>query len=282
MFKNKIAMAIKHGNKTLPELTSNNETQFLIPNNTTYSIFIKNLNDKTALINVFIDDKKITKDKIELTPKSHITLFKYEDSMHTFKFIEKDIDLQRHKPSNIEDGLIRVEVEFLNNKITTDLEKLKDGFDKFKDKVGIKQPYKQSPFDVDNTKPFIQDDFNLKPFTQNDFNTTPPFNKNGIIYNSTSSLDTDNCRPFIDSNSKIKNNNLGITVPGKISKKEQPYNKSDNLNNIHSKFDFFIELKIDNELDLNVNKEKKKCPTCKKKYKYKYLYCPYDGTYLVK
>jgi len=112
MFKNKIAVALKHGNIILPEflrvpgLHSENKDKFLLPDNTQYFIYLKNTNDKTALLKVKINGVSVTKESIMLTPKSNIHIYKFEDQDSSFQF------------NGIDETILSIEIEFIdsNNK----------------------------------------------------------------------------------------------------------------------------------------------------------------------
>jgi len=108
MYHNKIAAVIKCQNK--PVLEKGNS--FFLPINSTFSVFIKNLHDKKAFVKVYVNGKSVTPDHIEMHKKDRISIFKYQDTNHTFRFIENSREIQSAQGTNIEDGLVRIEVSF--------------------------------------------------------------------------------------------------------------------------------------------------------------------------
>jgi hypothetical protein len=285
MYKDTIAIAIKHGNKPLPEFNN----KFLIPDNTSFSIFLKNMNQKTAYINVFINEKKVTLNKIKLKNKESIDIHRFEDTNHTFHFIKKTLELQKQRKNQLEDGLIRIEVDFEKtlsdkvSKINKDFEKRaeemnKDYFQKIKPHPLIPEPcYPQEPI-LEGPLPHREGQFFDDLIPSGGFKdiTCDCIQTFGSTI-SNSDLD------------RIETNN-GVIVPGKITNIENKIIDKDNIENIHNgesyKYEIYesktiiLELEIDNNIELNITKTKKICPSCNKKYKHKYLYCPYDGTFL--
>jgi hypothetical protein len=92
MFKNKIAVALKHGNIILPEFLKipgsliEDKDKFLLPDNTRYFIYLKNMNDNSISLKVKINGISVTSKEIILTPKSNIHIYKFEDEDMTFNF----------------------------------------------------------------------------------------------------------------------------------------------------------------------------------------------------
>lgn len=304
MYNNKIAVSLKHAKKPLPELNN----KFLLPKNTQFSIYIKNMNDKTAYIDVYIDEIKINKIKIKLNKKESIEINKFEETNHSFTFIEKTIDLQLQRTNKIEDGIIRIEVDFEDDTIN----KLKDLLKKSDKDFPLTQPYypEHSPTIVDGPLPYpLQQDIycmedqllnrekikNIKDSCLMNIE----YNENNIIFkekHSFEDISNSNIPSFssscLNKNFKDENNKNGIIVKGKITNKENDIldrdeniiknNFKDGNYNIYESFTIIIELEVNNDLNLKDFNIKKKCPNCKKKYKKKYLYCPFDGTFLIK
>jgi hypothetical protein len=275
MFKEKIAIAIKSKiNKPLPELNN----KFQIPNNSTFSIYLKNMNEETAYINVYVNNKKVTSTRIELKTKESIDIHKYQDSMHSFKFIVKDLDLQMNRENQPEDGLIRIEVDFEKKELslTDKMKKIIDNpyykpydinRDIGRDKNVFTNPYKESIY-------FSEDD-TIKSGGFKDINC----DMQNMVFKSNTELDK--YEDFGIEN-KVNTNKPGLIVPGKISNKEDEFTTTGKKYEVSRSVTIILELE---ENDLNLDGEifgKKKCPSCKKKFKKNYLYCPYDGTFLDK
>jgi len=279
MYKDTIAIAIKHGNKPLPEFNN----KFLIPDNTSFSIFLKNMNQKTAYINVFINEKKVTLNKIKLKNKESIDIHRFEDTNHTFHFIKKTLELQKQRENQLEDGLIRIEVDF-EKTLSDKVSKLNKDFEKIAEEMNKEhfqkiKPHPLIPEPCCPQEPILEGPL---PYREGQF-------FDGILPTGGFKDITCDCIQAFGSKIsesdlyKIETNN-GVIVPGKINKTDK---ENDNISNVESyKYEIYesktiiLELEIDDNIELNTNKTKKICPSCNKKYKYKYLYCPYDGTFL--
>jgi hypothetical protein len=113
MYESKLAAAIKVNGKVLREF----KDTVYIPFGSEYSILIKNLNTKRALINVYIDGDDIAPGGIVLNAGQEIDL---ERSIkngnlregNRFKFIERTGSVEKHRGVKLEDGLVRVEYQF--------------------------------------------------------------------------------------------------------------------------------------------------------------------------
>ena len=112
-YSNKFAAAVKVAGKVLRE---NKETVFL-PFGCEYSMLLKNLNSKRALVNVFIDGENHTPGGLVLNAGQEVDLERSlkNGSLKTgnrFKFIERTAGIEQHRGIKLEDGLVRIEIQY--------------------------------------------------------------------------------------------------------------------------------------------------------------------------
>lgn len=113
MYANKLAVAVKVNNRILRE----NKDTVLIPFGSEYSLLLKNLNTKRAILNIFVDGANIVPNGLVLNAGQEIDL---ERSIvnnnlnkgNKFKFIERTRSIEDHRGVKLEDGLIRIEFQF--------------------------------------------------------------------------------------------------------------------------------------------------------------------------
>lgn len=118
MYNNKLAVAIKVNGKVLRE----HKDTVLIPFGSEYSILIKNLNTKRAIVKMSIDGTDMLSDGLVINPGESIDL---ERSIvngnltegNRFKFIERTAGVEQHRGIKLEDGLVRVEFQFEKNPV---------------------------------------------------------------------------------------------------------------------------------------------------------------------
>jgi len=116
MFKNKVVVAVKQDGKVLRE--SNGEVK--IPFNSEYSLLIKNLESRKAVVKISIDGNDvIDNNKIVLLPDTSVDLegfLKNSVVKNRFKFIERTEDIENFHGTKIDDSMIRVEFWFEKEK----------------------------------------------------------------------------------------------------------------------------------------------------------------------
>jgi len=87
-----------------------------LPFGSQYSILLKNLDSRKAVVSIHIDGKKVTGDRrIIVNPNDSVELegFKEESEVRNkFKFIKKTKEIIEHRGDRIDDGIIRVEINF--------------------------------------------------------------------------------------------------------------------------------------------------------------------------
>ena len=114
MYSNKLAVAIKANGKVLREF----EDQVFLPFQTQYNIFIKNKNSVRASVKIEIDGIDATEGvSLVVEPNDEIELERFIkngnlDVGNRFKFIARTKEIEHHRGSKVDDGLIRVEFQF--------------------------------------------------------------------------------------------------------------------------------------------------------------------------
>lgn len=112
MYQNKMAIAIKANNRVLRE----NGEQVYLPFGSEYSLLIKNLHTRRALVHIQIDGKDVTNGGLVVPANSSVDLERFItdnlESGNKFKFIERTTKIEEHRGVGVEDGLVRVEFEY--------------------------------------------------------------------------------------------------------------------------------------------------------------------------
>lgn len=115
MYAHKFAVAIKNNGKVLRE----HGESVALPFGSEYSIFLKNMNSVRALVRVEIDGTDVTEGTKLIVPANgtlDLERFIKSENMeqgNRFKFIERTKKIEEGpRGIKIEDGLVRVEVEF--------------------------------------------------------------------------------------------------------------------------------------------------------------------------
>jgi hypothetical protein len=113
MYSNKLAAAIKVGNKVLREF----KDTVYIPFASEYSILLKNLNTTRAVVHVFIDGEDVVSGGLVIDPGREIDLERWVKNGNLtegnrFKFIERTGAVEQHRGVRLEDGLVRIEFQF--------------------------------------------------------------------------------------------------------------------------------------------------------------------------
>lgn len=119
MYNNKFVVCIKVDNKILREI----DDVVYLPFGTEYTIYLKNLNSRKALVNVEIDNRKVINGLL-LNANSFCELERFVEgfSMKSgpkLKFIEKTQQISDYRGDKPEDGLVRIEVQFEKEKPVT-------------------------------------------------------------------------------------------------------------------------------------------------------------------
>lgn len=111
MYKNKFAVSIKSGGKLLKEDKDGN---VYLPFKSNYSVFLKNLNSRKALVKISIDGEDIGNDII-ISPKRSLDLERFLGDLNSgskFLFTEKTQKISDYRGDRIDDGILCVEIFF--------------------------------------------------------------------------------------------------------------------------------------------------------------------------
>jgi hypothetical protein len=114
MYESKLAAAIKVNGKVLREF---NKDTVYIPFGSEYSILLKNLNTKRAVVNIFIDGQDIVEGGLVLNAGQEVDLERFVKNGNLtegnrLKFIERTAGIEQHRGVKLEDGLVRVEFQY--------------------------------------------------------------------------------------------------------------------------------------------------------------------------
>lgn len=113
MYNQKLVASIKANGKILREF----KDSVYVPFSSEYSILLKNLNTKRALVNVFIDGENVVPGGLVLDAGKEIDLERSIKNNNLsegnkFKFIERTTQIEKHRGIKLEDGIVRIEYQF--------------------------------------------------------------------------------------------------------------------------------------------------------------------------
>lgn len=111
MYQSKLAIAIKTNDKVVKEVGEN----VYLPFGSEYSILIKNLHTKRAIVKITIDGTPVSSGGFVVNANSSIDIERFvknNESGNRFKFIEMTDNIAQNRGHSIEDGLVRVEFQF--------------------------------------------------------------------------------------------------------------------------------------------------------------------------
>ena len=113
MYNQKFAAAIKVNGRVLREF----KDQVLIPFGSEYAVTLKNLNTRRAIVNVYIDGENQTPNGLVIDAGREATLERSIKNNNLnegnkFKFIERTGAVEQHRGIGVEDGIVRIEFEF--------------------------------------------------------------------------------------------------------------------------------------------------------------------------
>lgn len=111
MYQNKLVATIKVNGKVLRETNGT----VAIPFGSEYSVFVKNLNSRRALVKISVDGEDGT--WLIVQPNNSIELERFIrnnnlNSGNKFKFIERTDAIEEHRGIKADDGLVRIEYKF--------------------------------------------------------------------------------------------------------------------------------------------------------------------------
>lgn len=106
-FKKNFVVSLKVNGKILRE-----DNEFVdVPFGAEYSILLKNLNSRRALVNIDIDGSRAFSGLV-INANQTVELERFQKKSNRFKFIEKTAQISNHRGDFIDDGFIRVEFQY--------------------------------------------------------------------------------------------------------------------------------------------------------------------------
>lgn len=113
MYNQKFAAAIKVNGKVLREF----KDEVYVPFASEYSILLKNLNTRRAIVTVYIDGEDQTPGGLVIDAGREVNLERSIKNNNLtegnkFKFIERTGAVEAHRGIKLEDGIVRIEFEF--------------------------------------------------------------------------------------------------------------------------------------------------------------------------
>jgi hypothetical protein len=111
VFKNSFVVAVKNNGKILRE----NVGEVVLPFGSEYSILMKNLDSRRAVVKVDIDGECVTDPRIIINGNTTFVLEGFKkgsEVKNKFRFIEKTEQISEYRGDRADDGIIRVEVWF--------------------------------------------------------------------------------------------------------------------------------------------------------------------------
>ena len=257
VYNNKLIACVKVDGKVLREKNSSVE----LPFGTEYTILLKNLNSKRAVVNIEIDGQDIGNgDRLVINPNESLNLERYITSNHRFKFIEKTEEISDYRGDRPDDGLIRISYSF---------EKDKSNY--------------WSPFD-----PWFPQWYKFSEVTY-DIHTNTPTSKSSYVSCDSGDWTTQDCVYKNESDNKVNlnyPNTAGITVPGSKSNQQfEHINTIETENETHVIVLSLVGCKKQNEQIVTVQRPilvqtKLICSTCGKSCSSNDNFCSRCGTAL--
>ena len=279
MYHSKFASAIKVKGRVLRE----NGDTVLVPFGSEYSILLKNLNTKRAIVNVYIDGENQTPGGLVIDAGRECTLERSIKNNNLtegnkFKFIERTGAVEKHRGIGVEDGIVRIEFEFEREQ---------------------QQWWALNANQINTSGPWTPPgagDVWLKGTTWGGSNHTPTYGVAGVTTNSvlrgtSASLNSVNISaqgaPIVDVTQAVAQNvsynDAGITVAG--SKSDQKFRTVSGVYGDGTKHNIVLKLLGETPDNKPVVKEvtvktKPKCVTCGRQNKHTAKFCTECGTSL--
>jgi len=238
-----------------------------LPFGSEYSIYLKNLDSRTAVVDISIDgDDILDKSRLIVYPNNSIELeghMKGSEVKNKFKFIKKTEEIVEHRGDKVDDGIIRVEITFEKRKAENFITYTYHNY------YNWNIPYYY------HTYPYVYDipcDYTATTTTYNSADTT--CNSADVTYTTAGAI-------FTSGNTGIKEDE-GITVKGSESNQKFVLGSTYELEEQSR----VIILKLRGKVGAAIAekpitvKDRKVCETCGNSSKYSSKYCSRCGTYL--
>ena len=119
MYNNKLVCAVKTGGKILREEQKDGNAIVTLPFGSEYSLLLKNLSGKRALVRIEIDGKSIQNGGggLVLDAGTEYEIERPVNKDRKFKFIEKTQEISDYRGDRVDDSLIRVTWQFEQAKV---------------------------------------------------------------------------------------------------------------------------------------------------------------------
>lgn len=247
VYSTNFVAVIKHNGKILRE--SKNvlgESVVQIPFKADYSVLLKNLDSRSAVVTISVDGKKAA-ENIIVRGNTDVEIKGFLDGLkvrNRFRFIKKTEEIVKHRGDRIDDGIVRVEYKFEE-----------------------RQPVQIWPYQYYNwPKKSIYNDSNPIWYYQD----------------SQTYCGTVTCNYIAESTRSI-NPEEGITVPGAKTNQDFIYGNVGTLETnsyvITIKLNGYSNHKVEVKKAITV-KTRLQCSTCGRKWKSHYRFCPNCSTAL--
>jgi len=244
VYKDNFVAVVKCDGKILREI----DGVVRLPFGSEYSILMKNLDSRKVVVSIDIDGENVTDGKILIDGNSSFELkgrIKGNEVSKKFKFIEKTEEISENREDKPDDGIIRIEYQYED------------------DKWCICDWKYYKPYYKSYLYPIVKYEY-----TWNGYNIK--YTSNGFSYH-------------YSSNCSTVPNDEGITVDG--SDEQQSFIETNVPLLEQTKHVVTIKLKgkvSEGPVKVPVTtRDKIKCKTCGKSSKSSFKYCPYCGTRLV-
>ena len=118
MYSNKFVACIMVDDEVVREIRKDNSDLVYLPFGTDYQIRLKNLDHRRAVVSISIDgDDVLDGSRLVVEPNSTTDLKGCLNSdsnkaLNAFRFIERILAIAEHRGDHVDDGLVRIEVQF--------------------------------------------------------------------------------------------------------------------------------------------------------------------------
>jgi len=289
MYSQKLVCSVKIGNKILREKIQDNECTVFVPFGSEYSLLLKNLAGRNAVVHIQIDGKEVSKSGIYMTAGKEGEIQGFIDGYvaeRAFRFIQKTQEISDFRGDKIDDGMIRVTWQF-----EKPLPEVKE----------VIYNYKHTP----RYHPLGCKCAECYPHwwygpIYTSLNTSIGYSSGGGTQSSTGHLENSSFTVCNSSTPTLTglvgksacnfvrsaevNNDEGITVEGSKVGQSFKYAHARELeSNVHSMVIILKGYEEKNAVRIAKAvfvRDKKQCPSCGRKYKGNIEFCPKDGTAL--
>jgi hypothetical protein len=271
VYSNNFVVVIKCNGKILREVSNDNDV--ILPFGAEYSILLKNLDNRRAVAEVFIDGTDVLNGRrlvIDANDDMELKGVLINGAVkNAFKFIQKTKKIQDHRGDKVDDGFIRVKYGFeriLESTTTWTTTHYPTVYRSFHSSTDVKYGSSMGSNNGGQARG-ISNEPTAKAIVE-------------------SNVTMDSCSPNVSAtvidNSFIPQAEEGITVPG--SELKQDFNTT-HVGTIEDHGIIIIRLKGTDKIDEPVKtpifvSTKLECPTCGTKSHYGTNYCPECGTNL--